>query len=225
MRHVQHSVIRVLVADDHSLLRKGIVASLAASRRIEIVGEACNGHEAIELAQRLLPDVLVLDITMPKLNGLEVTAALRRTQPRCKILIISMHEDREYIYRSVRSGARGYILKDGPSSDIVRAVEAVGSGRTFFSELASQAIMESVVDGSGAIESPGGKELSQREVEVLALVADGLANRDIAGRLGISVRTVETHRERIMIKLDIHNSAGLTKYAISRGLVKLARTP
>jgi two-component system, NarL family, nitrate/nitrite response regulator NarL len=211
--------IKLLLVDDHPVVRKGISACLARHQHLAIVGEAADGLEAIAKAKALLPDIVLLDIDMPNMSGLAVTDVLRKELPQVKVLILSMHQRAEYLVRIVRSGARGYVLKEASSEDLLKAIETVNAGEVFFSpEIASMALNQ-FVQGNGV--GPDLAALTNREREVLVLVAEGLSNKEIADHLRVGVRTVETHRERIMRKLEIHSIAGLTKFAIAKGLITL----
>lgn len=211
--------IRVLVADDHPVVRKGLQSCLSRQDRLKIVGEATDGEDALTQALALMPDVVLLDISMPRRDGLAVTEALRRDAPNIKILILSVHSNREYIFRVIQAGAHGYISKESPPEELLRAIETVYAGQTFFSPEIAQAALQQMVQNGGKREPFA--QLTAREREVLALIAHGQSNKEIASQLGIGVRTIETHRERIMRRLDIHSVAGLTKFAIANGLVSL----
>ena len=213
--------IKLLLVDDHPIVLDGIKTHLGEQKDLEVVGEAANGQEALRKAKLLLPDVVLMDITMPHMNGLEATAQLRKQLPQCKVLILTMHESREYIAQIMRLGARGYLLKDCSPAELVLAIKTVHQGEVYFSPSISRLLVQGIVDGRRPenIEPP--PALTDRECEVLSLIAEGLLNKQIADRLGIGVRTIETHRERIMRKLDIHTVAGLTKYAISRGMTTM----
>jgi two-component system nitrate/nitrite response regulator NarL len=205
--------ITLLIADDHAIVRKGIRSCLTPYKHIRVLGEARNGEEAVRKASTLKPDVILLDISMPKMSGLDVIPLLRRSHPNARILILTIHNSKEYLSRSVKTGADGFVLKDAEPSEIKRAIEAVYHGGAFFSPGVSKEIL-------GTLAGEEGQELSRREREVLILIAEGFSSSEIAGRLFISERTVATHRQRIMKKLDIHTIAGLTKYAITQGLLK-----
>jgi len=212
--------IKLLLVDDHPIVLDGIKSHLCAQPDFEVVGDAANGQEALRKAKLTLPDVVLMDISMPHMNGLEAMTNLRKQVPNAKILVLTMHDSREYIAQVVRSGARGYLLKDSAPAELVGAIKAVHGGEVYFSPSVSKVLIEEMADGR----KPSGPEqqpLTDREREVLSLIAEGLLNKQIADRLGIGVRTIETHRERIMRKLDIHNAAGLTKFAIARGLVSV----
>ena len=219
-RKAREKKIRLLLVDDHPIVLDGIKSHLCAQPEFEIVGEASNGLDAIQKAKSLLPDVVLMDITMPQMNGLEATAMLRKHAPQAKILILTMHNSKEYIAQMIRAGARGYLLKDGSPAELVRAIKAVHDGEVFFAPSVSRVIVDQLVEGGGGVVEPV-QNLTDREREVLSLIAEGLLNKQIADKLGIGVRTIETHRERIMRKLDIHTVAGLTKYAIAQGMTTM----
>ena len=219
-RKARSQRIRLLLADDHPIVLDGIRSHLRAQPEFEIVGQAANGQEAIQKAKDLVPDVVLMDITMPQMNGLEATSHLRKEVPGTKVLILTMHDSKEYISQMIRMGARGYLLKDGSPSELVRAIKAVHAGEVVFASSVSKVLAEVMVNGrSRSIEPP--PTLTCREREVLTHIAEGLLNKQIADKLGIGVRTIETHRERIMRKLEIHTVAGLTKYAIAQGMTTM----
>ena len=213
------SRIRVLVVDDHPIVRRGISSCLARHEHMVIVGEAADGLEAVAKARALLPDVMLLDIDLPQMSGLVVAEVLRKELPQIKVLILSMYQRAEYLLRILQCGARGYVLKETAPEELVKAIETVNAGETFFSPEIARLALNQFVQGNG--EGPDLAELTNREREVLVLIAEGLSNKEIAGRLNVGVRTVETHRERIMRKLGIHSVAGLTKFAIGKGLITL----
>jgi len=219
---MKKSKIRILIVDDHPLVREGLRSCLVEDKRLEILGDAGDGQEAIRLAKSLLPDIILLDINMPGMNGLETARILIKTVPKSKILILTMHESKEYVHRMVAIGVQGYVLKDSPPSELIAAIGAVHHGGTFFSPKVSETVMNEYVKTMRTKGGKGSAELSRREAEVLALIAEGMGNKEIAAKLFVSVRTVETHRERIIKKLDIHTVAGLTRYALTQGIVKLA---
>jgi two-component system nitrate/nitrite response regulator NarL len=212
--------IKLLLVDDHPIVLDGIKSHLCAQPEFEVVGDAANGQEALRKAKLTLPDVILMDISMPHMNGLEAMTSLRRQVPNAKILVLTMHDSREYIAQVVRSGARGYLLKDSAPAELVAAIKAVHGGEVHFSPSVSKVLIEEMADGRRPT-GPEQQPLTDREREVLSLIAEGLLNKQIADRLGIGVRTIETHRERIMRKLDIHTVAGLTKYAIARGMTTM----
>jgi two-component system nitrate/nitrite response regulator NarL len=212
--------IKLLLVDDHPVVRKGIASCLAQHDYLQIIGEAADGREALRKARESVPDIILMDIDMPHMNGLAVTDLLRKELPKIKVLILSMHSNTDYVLRIIQSGARGYVLKGASTEELLRAIDAINDGEAFFSPEVARAALNQYVKGSGA---PGAQatQLTNREREVLVHIADGLSNKEIASQLGVGVRTIETHRERIMRKLNIHSVAGLTKYAISQGLVSL----
>ncbi len=213
-------VVRVLVADDHSMVREGIRSVLDRETGFEVVGEATTGTEVLPLAERLQPDIAVLDISMPGQSGLIAAARLRMELPDVKVLILSMYDNCEYVLESVRAGAHGYLLKDGAAQELATAIRAVLSGEAYFSPVVAARLTEAV---RGDLSREQGRAslqaLTGREREVLHGIARGLTNKEIAGELGISHRTVETHRESLMRKLSIRTVAGLTKFALEYGVV------
>lgn len=213
--------IRVLLVDDHPVVRKGLSSYLSNYGQVTIIGEASDGQEALRKARELAPDLVLMDIDMPRMNGLTAADTLRKENPKIKVLVLSMHSDTDNVLRILQSGARGFVLKQAPTDDLIRAIESVTSGETFFSpDVARVAINQFVRGGSEGSQTT---QVSNREREVLIAIAEGLSNKEIACRLGVGVRTIETHRERIMRKLNIHSVAGLTKFAISKGLVPLQK--
>jgi two-component system nitrate/nitrite response regulator NarL len=213
--------IRVLLADDHPVVRWGLSCSLAQNRRLIVIGEAGDGVEAVRKAKELSPDVVLMDIDMPNLNGLNATEILREENPEIKVLLLSMHSFSTQMARVLQSGARGFLLKDTPPTEIVAAIAKVADGETCFSPMVARQALNQFARSRGA--DFDGKALSQRERQVLIGIAEGLSNKEMAVRLGISSRTIETHRGHIMRKLDIHTVAGLTRFAISGGLVTIKR--
>lgn len=214
--------IKILLVDDHPIVLDGIKTHLDAQPEFTVVADAGNGQDAIRKARLTRPDIILMDITMPHMNGLEALLRLRRHVPEAKVLILTMHDNKEYIAQIIRGGARGYVLKDSSPAELVRAIKTVHTGGVFFSPTVSQVLVEEMADGGTRIsDMPPPPELTDREREVLVLIAEGHINKEIADRLGIGVRTIETHRERIMRKLDIHTVAGLTKFAIAQGMTKL----
>jgi two-component system, NarL family, nitrate/nitrite response regulator NarL len=211
--------IKVLVVDDHPIVRKGLQSCLARQSRIKIVGEAADGDEALKRTRELAPDVVLLDLDMPRLNGLTVAELLRKEAPKVRILIISVHTNREYIFRIIQAGAHGYVSKESSPDELLHAIESVCAGEAFFAPQIAQAALTEFVT-SGGKKQPF-VQLTAREREVLALIAEGQSNKEVARHLGIGVRTIETHRERIMEKLDIHSIAGLTRFAIRNGVISL----
>jgi two-component system nitrate/nitrite response regulator NarL len=211
--------IKILVADDHPVVRKGLQLCLARQERLKIMGEAVDGDDAVLKTKELRPDVLLLDISMPKMNGLAVTEMLRKEVPETKILILSVHNNKEYILRVIQAGAHGYVSKEASPEELLEALETVHSGAAFFSPEIAQAALNQLVTNGGKKEPFA--ELTVREREVLVLIAEGKSNKEIASALDVGVRTIETHRERIMRRLNIHSVAGLTKFAIANGMITL----
>jgi two-component system, NarL family, nitrate/nitrite response regulator NarL len=215
--------IRVLVVDDHPVVRKGMEACLARQPRIQLVGEACDGEEAMRKAHQLSPDVVLLDLDLPRITGLTVTELLRKEAPNVKIVILSIHKNQDALVRMIEAGAHGYVSKGAPPEEVVQAIETVYAGQVVFSPEIARAALNQIVNSRGRTEPSS--QLSRREREVLALIAEGLSNKEIASRLDIGVRTTETHRERIMRKLGIHTIAGLTRFAIQHGVSPLEMPP
>jgi len=212
---------RIILADDHRIFREGLKPLLAGRDDIEVVAEAEDGLTALDLARQHQPDLAVLDISMPGLNGLEVTRRLAQEVPGVAVIILSMHSDRRFVLEALRAGARGYLLKDGGFAELLDAVTAVQSGRIFLSAAVSDQVIRDYVSLADADEGSAFSVLSAREREVLQLLAEGLATKEIAARLNLSAKTVESHRKAVMDKLEIRSIAELTKYAIREGLTPL----
>jgi two-component system nitrate/nitrite response regulator NarL len=219
MVSAKKQIIKILVADDHPVVRKGLQTCLAKHGRLKVVGEAADGDEALRKARELSPDVVLMDISMPGMNGLAVTEVLRKEAPEMKVLVLSVHSNKDYIFRVIQAGAHGYVSKEAPPEELVRAIESVYAGEPHFSEDIARAALSEFVSNGGKREPFS--QLTSREREVLVLIAEGKSNKEVANKLNIGVRTIETHRERIMRRLDIHSVAGLTKYAIANGMVSL----
>ena len=212
--------IRVLIADDHAVVREGIRHVLTTDGGFDVVGEAANGREAVTLARSLDPDVVVLDLTMPLLSGLDAAVEIRREAPGARILVLSIHDDEEYVIQSVRAGAQGYLRKDSSPAELRGAIRTIGGGGTAFSAPVTRTLLAAPQGERETIDKRKRLEtLTARERDVLIAIADGATNRDIAARLGLSVRTVESHREALMRKLGIRGVAALTKFALDAGLV------
>jgi DNA-binding NarL/FixJ family response regulator len=216
---VSDEKIRIMIADDHTVVRQGIRIVLEEVDGLEVVAEAGDGVEALELAKEHRPDVILLDVTMPGMTGLEVTRALRDEEIEAGILILSMHDDPEYVLQAVRAGADGYVLKDVAPAELRKAIQTVHEGREYFAERVTHQLSVGLRAELELEQRKSRMEsLTARETEVLLLVADGLTNREIAEKLEISPRTVETHRERLMTKLRIRTVAGLTRLVVEEGL-------
>ena len=214
--------ITVLLAEDHLLVREGIHRMLELETDFDVVGEAQDGRQAVALARKFSPAVVVMDIAMPQLNGLEATRQVLKTVPATKVLILSAHSDDAYVKNATESGAVGFLLKQTSAHDVCRAIREVQKGKTFFSPSISRRqdrIHPLSPDRAGGFTKKA-VTLTSREMEVLQLIAEGRANKETADELGIGIKTVEKHREHIMQKLDIHDTAGLTRYAISAGIIE-----
>ena len=214
--------ITVLLADDHTIVREGLRLLLDAAGDIEVVAEAQTGRQAVEMVRRLRPAVVIMDLAMPVLNGIEATRQILKTAPATRVLVLSAHSDDAYVEQVVAVGAAGYMLKQSSAHVLSRAVHEVQAGRKFFSPSLSR---QPAVSASAPPAADGGHGkrqtgLSSREREVLQLIAEGSANKQVAAELGISVKTVEKHRQRLMGKLRIHDTAGLTRYAIGKGIIE-----
>jgi two-component system response regulator NreC len=208
--------IRILLADDHAVVRQGFRMILAGQPDMEIVGEAGNGREAVELAEKLQPDVVVMDVAMPELNGIEATRRLATSAPRARVLALSMHKDSVYVREILRAGARGYLLKDAIDRDLLAAVRAVSVGEGYLSPAISDAVLS---DYRKHVTDPIDL-LTSREREVLQMIAEGKTNKEIATTLNLSVYTVDAHRGHIMDKLNLHSISELVRFAIRNGLAE-----
>lgn len=212
--------IRVLLADDHSLVRAGIRSLLQKIAGVQVVAEAENGMEALELIKKFKPDVVLMDIAMPELDGLSATARVTKDFPDVRVIILSMHSDQEYVLRALRAGAKGYLLKGARSSELELAVTAVARGETYLSPVASIHLVDDVVRrASGAVRPLD--RLTQRQRQVLQLIAEGHTRKQIAQELEISAKTVDTFRAQLMEELNIHDVAGLVRFAINEGLIRV----
>jgi DNA-binding NarL/FixJ family response regulator len=211
--------IRVLLADDHALFRAGLRALMQTFDGIEIVAEASDGREALRLAETNRPDVALMDIRMPELNGLDVTARLATISPQTRTIILSMNASEEYVLQALRSGAIGYLLKNISSAELEQAIRAVAGGETYLSPAISKHVIAAYVQRVGGGETSSLERLTPRQREVLQLIAEGNTSKEIARKLGISAKTVETHRMQLMDALDIHDIAGLVRYAIRMGVI------
>jgi DNA-binding NarL/FixJ family response regulator len=214
--------ITVLLAEDHAIVRQGLRLLVETEGDIEIVAEAKTGREAVQLTDKLRPDIVVMDIAMPMLNGLEATRQILKAFPTTKVLILSAHSDAEYVEQVVKAGARGYLVKQTSGEVLAKAVRELHQGKTYFTPSIAKRLQESFQkseDGVG-LQKKSGLELTSRETELLQLIAEGQANKQIASELGISIKTVEKHRQHLMEKLSIHDIAGLTRFAIAEGIIE-----
>jgi two-component system response regulator NreC len=219
---------RIIIADDHSVVRSGLRLLLQSSPDFTVVAEAEDGEDAVALVDRHKPDVVIMDISMPKLNGIEATGIMKQNNPDLKIIILTVHEDEEYVYQMLRAGASGYVLKSAGKKEIFAAIESALSGERFFSPGISKLIIEGFIkrdkeqlQAQEQLQTHSKQQLTKREIEVLQYIAQGFTNRKIAEALFLSIRTINTHRTNLMQKLDIHDTARLVRYAIETGLVKL----
>lgn len=212
--------MRILLADDHGIVRRGMRSLLDTEPGVEVVGEASNGREALKLIETLKPDMAILDVAMPMLNGIEVTAQAMKAFPELKVIILSMYADESYVVRALTAGARAYLLKEATEEDLLPAVRAVGGGRSFFSPAISSILLADYVRH---LKQRGLEDsydiLSDREKEVLQLLAEGRSNKEAAGVLNLSLSTVETHRLKLMQKLGLHNTAEIVLYAVRKGII------
>jgi len=212
-----------LLAEDHAIVREGLRALLESESDIEVVGEAETGRQAVQLAKELLPAVVVMDIAMPLLNGFEATRQILETVPATKVVMLSAHGDDEYVDRAIGLGAAGYLIKQNPFLVLAKAIREAHKGNKFFSPSISRRLRDREQNsprGAAGRRKKGHARLTSREVEVLQLIAEGKANKQTAAELGISIKTVEKHRQHLMSKLDIHDTAGLTRYAIAAGIIE-----
>lgn len=207
--------MRIVLADDHAVVRQGFKMILASQADMEVVGEAANGREALTICESLQPDVVVMDVTMPELNGIEATRRIMDASPRTRILALSMHKDSVYVREILRAGARGYLLKDSADTDLLNAVRAIGKGEGYLSPSVSDAVL---TDYRKHVTDPIDL-LTSREREVLQMIAEGLTNKEIANKLNLSVYTVEAHRGRIMEKLNLHSTGEMVRFAVRHGLI------
>jgi two-component system, NarL family, response regulator NreC len=214
------SSVRIVVADDHGVVRKGLRLILERHDGLEVIGEAADGREVVRLADELSPDIVIMDVGMPQLNGIDATAQILHRNPRVGIIILSMHSDEGYIVRALSSGAKGYLLKDSAEEDLVQAVRVVAQGRPFFSPRITQTLLDDYVR---QLRQKGLQDsydlLTEREKEILQLIAEGKSNKEVATILDLSVYTVETHRTNLMQKLNLHNTAEIVLYAVRKKII------
>jgi DNA-binding NarL/FixJ family response regulator len=206
-------MVSILVADDHKIVREGLIRLLEAREDFTVIGEAANGEEAVALAMEKCPDIVLMDINMPKLSGIDATRQLGKAGCQSKILVLSMHEGRAYVEEVLRAGASGYVVKNSASTDVHNAIDAVRSGASYLSPV-------DAIARPGDVGPSGISMLTEREREVLKLIAEGLSSKEIAADLGVSLKTIDSHRSNLMEKLDIHKASGLVRFAIRAGLVE-----
>jgi two-component system, NarL family, response regulator NreC len=213
-------MIRILLADDHGIVRKGLRFVLTRQPHLEVIGEAGNGRAAVKLAEELRPDVVIMDIAMPELNGIEATGQITRQHPQIAVIILTMHSDEAYLLRTILAGARGYLLKESAEDEVVAAVEAVAKGKSYFSPAIASALLEDYLRQMKDRNLRDSYDLlTPREREILQLLAEGKSNKEVASLLNLSIYTVETHRSHIMQKLNLHNTAELVLYAVRKRII------
>jgi DNA-binding NarL/FixJ family response regulator len=216
------SAIRVLLAEDHALVRAGIRSLLERMRGIEVVGEAVDGRDAIEMIGRLLPDVVLMDITMPGLNGLHAVVRAKADHPDVRVIMLSMHDNEEYVWQALRAGAAGYLLKDADPGELELAVRSVSKGLSYLSPAVSGHVVSDYLRRATPETGPL-ERLTPRQIEIVQLIAEGHTNQEIAGQLDVSLKTIESHRAQLMSRLDIHDVPGIVRYAVRMGLVPADR--
>jgi len=211
---------RIVIAEDHTILREGLKSLLSSHHDIDVVGEADNGHDAIRLIERLKPSLILMDLSMPKMNGMDAIKEIRKRSPETKIVVLTVHNTEEYILAALHAGANGYILKDSTHVELEGAIRSVLSGKRYISPGISERVIEGYLVGRKTVKpSTAWETLTQREREILKLIAEGYKNKDIADYLCISVKTTEKHRSNLMKKLNLHNISALTTFAIEKGLI------
>ena len=211
---------RIVIAEDHTILREGLQALLSSSQDFEVVGEAEDGRDAIQCAEKHKPDLVLMDLSMPRMSGMEAIREIKKRCPQTKILALTVHKTEEYILAALQAGANGYISKDATHDELLLAIKSVLKGKTYLSPGISEKVVEGYLEGKKAVKSKTAWDtLTQREREILKLIAEGYTNKEIAAYLFISVKTVETHRTHLMKKLDLHNISALTAFAIEKGLI------
>jgi two-component system response regulator NreC len=215
------SKIRLLLVDDHEVIRAGLRMLFTAEEDMEIVGEASNAEEAIEAVQKLKPDVVLMDVVMPGLSGIEATRRIREAYPETNVLALTMHEDEQYFFEMLHAGASGYVPKRAAPDDLLSAIRVVSRGQVFLYPSVAKMLVKDFVQRGGGDSSPVHEQLTPREREVLTYIAEGFTNREIGDQLNISPKTVDRHRENIMSKLDLHSRVALVKYAIEKGMISV----
>lgn len=213
--------IKILIVDDHKIVREGLRTLLDKQTGMKVIGEAANGTAAVKIALELCPDIVIMDVTMPDLNGIEATRRIIAKNPKIKIIALSMHSDRRFMIEMLKNGASGYLLKDSAFDELAFAIKTVMKNQTYLSSQIADLVLKEYINQINKTEANAYSQLTPREREVLQMLAEGHTTKQISARLHVSVKTVETHRKQIMDKLNIHNIAGLTKYAIREGITKL----
>lgn len=214
--------VKLLLVDDHEIVRAGLRMLFSAEPGVQIIGEAASGREAVELVMRLGPDVVLMDVAMPDMNGIEATRRIKEARPAVAVLALTMHEEEEYFFEMLSAGASGYVPKRAAPDDLLSAIRVVSQGEVFIYPSMAKLLVKDFLRRAEETAPPEAELLTAREMEVLACIADGLTNREIAERLVISVKTVDRHRENIMHKLNLHNRVELVRYAIEKGLIDIA---
>ncbi len=212
--------LRILIADDHGIVRKGLRLQLEQNENFEVIGEASDGREAVRMAEELVPDVVIMDIAMPNLNGIQATTQVVKKNPQIGVIILSMYSDETYLTRTLAAGAKGYLLKDSADVDLDRAVQVVAQGKPFFSPAIADTLLE---DYMRQLQQRGLQDsydlLTEREKEILQMLAEGRSNKEVASILNLSINTIETHRTRIMQKLNLHSAADIVLYAVRKRII------
>ena len=214
-------MIKTIIADDHAIVRKGIIAAFATEKGVEVVGQASNGNEAVELCQKLCPDIVILDIAMPEINGITATRLIREICPGTRVIIMSMHFEDDIVVDALRSGASAYISKGGSLDELSTAIQVVTSGETYLSPKVSSLVVKKLLEKKGTMKKLSADILSTRELEILQLTSEGRTAKEIAQLLSISPKTVDNHKAKIMKKLDIHDIPSLVRFAIKTGISEL----
>jgi DNA-binding NarL/FixJ family response regulator len=212
-------IMMILIVDDHKIIRDGLRAILEKHQEMVVVGEAANGHEALALLPKINPNIAIVDVTMPGLNGIEATRRITSEAPAVKVLALSMNADRRYVVAMLAAGAAGYLLKNAAADELIRALHAIGAGQTYLCPGIAGVVVNTMIHQTATVEAP--RVLSSRELQVLQLLAEGQTSKEIAARLEVAVTTIETHRRQIMDKLNLRSIAELTKYAVREGLTSL----
>jgi two-component system, NarL family, response regulator NreC len=210
---------RILIAEDHTILRQGLQALLSSSQEFEVVGEVEDGREAVRSVERLMPDLVLMDLSMPRMNGTEALGEIKKRYPEVKVLVLTVHKSEEYILATLQAGADGYVLKDVTHMELIIAIKSVLAGKAYLSPEVSEKVIEGYLEGKSPQPKSSWDTLTQREREILKMIAEGHKNKEIADHLCISAKTVEKHRANLMQKLNLHSASSLTAYAVEKGLV------